>query len=219
MERAIVFDMDGVLFDTERLCRETWIEIGTREGLKDIETTLLSCIGRNKKDSIKLMKEKYGQEFDVEGFMMEASERNGEKMDQNGIPVKEGALELLEFLTERQFRIGLASSTRKARVEDNLSKTGFDRYFQVLVGGDMVRRGKPDPEIYLTACKELGADPRRTFAVEDSPNGVRSAAAAGMKVILVPDLVEPDAEILSLAATRLDSLLDVIEYLQELEIG
>ena len=100
---------------------------------------------------------------------------------------------------------------------DNLEKSGFKDYFQAVVGGDMVEHSKPNPDIYLLACKELHVNPAETFAIEDSPNGIRSAYNAGMKPIMVPDLIVPTEEILSLTIACKKNLLEVIEYLKNSE--
>lgn len=131
----------------------------------------------------------------------------------NELPVKPGVYELFDFLKKNNYKIGLASSTRKEVVTLQMKQVGLLPFFDVLVCGDMVQNSKPHPEIYLKACELLGAAPSSCFAVEDSFNGIRSAHGAGMKTIMVPDLLTPDEEITALLYKKCDSLLDVKEFL------
>lgn len=210
--KAVVFDMDGVLFDTERLCKESWNIIAGKQHLEKIDEVLEKCIGVNKQSTIRIMKEAYGEDFPVLEFMEACSRMEREKIKEEGIPIKQGAKEILAFLKEERCRIGLASSTRKSRILENLEMSGLKDYFQVIVGGDMVKHGKPDPEIYLCACKELSVLPKEAYAVEDSFNGIRSAYRAGMMPVMVPDLIAPTEEILNLTVTCKKNLMEVIDY-------
>lgn len=216
-EKAVIFDMDGVLFDTERLCKESWNIIAEEQQLEGINEVLEACTGSNRQDTILILKKAYGEDFDAIGFMDICSKMNVKRMEEEGIPVKEGVKEILEFLKEEGYKTGLASSTRKFRVMDNLERSGFKDYFQAVVGGDMVEHSKPNPDIYLLACRELHVNPAETFAIEDSPNGIRSAYNAGMKPIMVPDLIVPTEEILSFTIACKKNLLEVIEYLKNSE--
>ncbi|MBQ6888915.1 MAG: HAD family phosphatase [Lachnospiraceae bacterium] len=211
-EKAVIFDMDGVLFDTEKLCRETWNKIAKEHNLDNIDEVLTACTGSNRQDTILYMKKVYGEDFDALAFMEICSQINIKKMQEEGIPIKKGAKEILDYLKEENYKVGLASSTRKCRVLENLKNSGFKDYFQVVIGGDMIEHSKPSPDIYLLACKELGVNPAETFAIEDSPNGIRSAYNAGMKAIMVPDLLPPTEEILSMTITCKNDLFEVIEY-------
>lgn len=193
--RGIVFDMDGVLFDTERIYMDAWKEVADRQGVQDIEQVALRCIGLNAAGTEKVFLEHYGADFHYESFRRAASDRFCEKVEQDGLPVKPGVRELLSWLKSENYRIALASSTKKSRVVEQLGRAGLLDYFQVVIGGDMVQNGKPDPEIYLTACEQLGVHPAETYAVEDSPNGIRSAHGAGMRTVMVPDLIQPDKEL------------------------
>lgn len=214
-EKAVIFDMDGVLFDTERLCRETWNMVGKEQNLENIDDVLTACTGSNRQDTILIMKKAYGEDFDALAFMEVCSQINIKKMQEEGIPIKKGAKEILDYLKAENYKIGLASSTRKFRVLENLEKSGFTNYFETIIGGDMIEHSKPNPDIYLLACKELGVNPAETFAIEDSPNGIRSAYNAGMKPIMVPDLLEPTEEILSKTVACKSDLIEVMDYFKE----
>lgn len=210
--KAVVFDMDGVLFDTERLYKESWNLVARERHLEKINEVLEKCIGVNRQSTVRIIKEAYGEDFPVSEFMDTCSKLAKEKIEKDGIPVKKGAKELLEFLKGENCKIGLASSTRKIRIMENLEWGGLKDYFQVIIGGDMVERSKPDPEIYLCACKELSVEPKEAYAIEDSPNGIRSAHRAGMMTIMVPDLIKPDEEILNFVTVCKNDLMEVIDY-------
>ncbi len=213
--KAIVFDMDGVLFDTENLCKITWDRIAKEQGIEDMNEMFLQCVGRNANDTSIMMQEHYGLEFDYDTFRKKASEQFRNYIEENGVPVKIGVKELLSFLDEQGYRIGLASSTGRESVLHHLTETGILKYFATIVTGDMVEHSKPNPDIFLLACKELQVNPEEAFAIEDSPNGIRAAHAAGMKPIMVPDLIEPDAEMEELSYRICKDLLEVKEFLEE----
>lgn len=213
MTRGIVFDMDGVLFDTERVCNIVWMEISGEIGFSGGETALKNCVGLNRKDEAAYFAENH-PEVDFEWFIEQLSRRMKKWLDEKGVPVKTGTRELLTWLRENQWKVGLATSTRRVSVMHHLEMTGLTAMFDTIVTGDRVEKGKPNPEIYLTACRELGLVPAETYAVEDSRNGLRAAHDAGMKAILVPDLVEPTEEMLGIAYRVEESLLGVMEYLK-----
>lgn len=131
------------------------------------------------------------------------------------MPIKPGVRELLSFLRINGYRVGLASSTRKEVIVSELSQTGMLDFFEVIVGGDMVKRSKPAPDIYIEACQRMKADPQNTYAVEDSKNGLKSALAAGLKVHLVPDLISPDEEMKQMAYAVWPSLIELRQHLAD----
>ena len=191
---GILFDMDGVLFDSERALRSCWQELGDRLGLGDMTGVYQECLGVNTVSSGAILRRAYGEDFDWEGFRRESSALYLRRFGDGSLPVKPGAREILDFFRDRGLPLALASSTNGDLVRHFLGKAGLLSYFSVLVTGDMVSRSKPDPEIFLRACALLGIEPRQALVVEDSFNGVRAAWAGGMPVAMVPDLTAPDGE-------------------------
>lgn len=130
------------------------------------------------------------------------------------MPVKRGLPELLDYLKENRYQTAVASSSSRATVEDYLRRAKMEGIFSTLICGDMVTRSKPEPDIFLKAAEELGAAPADCLILEDSPNGIRAAHAAGMRVIMVPDLIEPTADLRAMASKVCESLHDVILFLE-----
>lgn len=213
--KAVVFDMDGVLFDTEAICLKAWKAVGEEYHIADIEQTAIGCIGLNLTDTKAFFQHKYGADIDFAFYKDECSRHIRESIEKDGLPLKPGVKEILSFLKERDCRIALASSTSKSGVLKHICRAGIEEFFEVVVGGDMVEHSKPRPDIYLLACRELGVQPKDAIAIEDSPNGLRSAHAAGMQPIMVPDLIAPTPEIEELLYARCDNLLEVRDLLRD----
>lgn len=209
---AVIFDMDGVLFDTEKLCMDSWIAIAGERDMPDMEVFFPRCIGRNMTDTKMLFNEFYGDAYDYDEFRKQASAWFHGYIEKNGVPMKKGVKELLEYLRQGGYKIGLASSTSRHSVVDHLERAGIREYFQSLTTGDMVEHSKPRPDIYLIACESLGVNPAQTMAIEDSPNGIRAAHAAGMIPVMVPDLIAPDQEMREKSSLICHDLLEVMRF-------
>lgn len=213
--KAVVFDMDGVLFDTEILCSKAWMAIAQENGMPGMEEVFPQCIGLNSNDSRQIVLKAYGADFDYPRFRQQAADWFQAYIQENGLPVKPGAGELLEWLQGTGYAVGLASSTRSSSVYSHLERSGFGKYFQTVITGDMIEHSKPRPDIYLLACRELHVEPESAYAVEDSPNGIRSAHAAGMQPIMVPDMIPPDEEMHRLSSLICRDLYEVQAYLEQ----
>ena len=213
--KAVIFDMDGVLFDTERLCLESWTRIADEQGLVDMEEVFTRCIGTNHHDTVEIIKARYGQDFPYEEFSARASKLFWQWIEENGMPVKKGVRELLDYLKDKNYLVSLASSSSQRSIERCLDSAGIRDYFNQITSGDLVVHSKPDPEIYKLACASLGVSPEDAYAIEDSFNGIRSAYLAGMKPIMVPDLIPPDEEMKQMSQVILSDLTQVISYLEQ----
>ena len=202
---AVVFDMDGVLLDTETICDRTWAMAAKTFGLDSQVDFVNECRGTNLHDTSIIFKKHLGQDFDVDGFMKLTSEYFHEIEFSEGIPLMPYAKEILEYLKPK-YRIVLASSTRGESVKRQLTNAGLIDFFETRTTGDMVTHSKPDPEIYRLACQSIGMKPENCVAVEDSPNGIKSAAAAGLNVIMIPDKIKSTEKIKALCSNIFDSL-------------
>ena len=219
MTNTIIFDMDCVLFDTERISYECWAEVADAMKLGDLGEGIKGCVGLNHTDAEILMSNLYGKDFPFEEFSETVHALMKRRFLEEGVPLKEGVKEILEYLTENGYIVGLASSTGRGSVMEHLEQTGLTHYFRTIVTGDMVEHSKPNPDIYLKACEELGVSPVNAIAIEDSPNGIRSAYRAGMKPVMVPDMIEPTAEIEAMLYGKFYSLLDVVDYIKNRNRG
>lgn len=211
--KAVIFDMDGILFDTEVLCRDSWVSVARQYGITDMEEFFPTCIGRSMKDNAASFRERYGQQTDYLAFRKQADICFWKYIQENGLPIKPGVYEILEALKAADYQIGLASSTGYNSVVEHLKRAEIIEYFSVLATGDMVEHSKPHPDIYLLACERLGAEPGETYAIEDSPNGIRSAHAAGLKPVMVPDMIEPDREMREKAAVICGDLEEAMHWI------
>ena len=214
--QAVVFDMDGVIFDTERLVIEFWKEVAKKHNVPNIEHTCIQCLGTNRVRTREIFLENYGADFPFDPYRAEVTELFNTHYKGVPLPTKPGVRELLSYLQEQDIKVGLASSTAQHLVRDEIGTAGLLPYFQTLVCGDMVEHSKPAPDIFLKACEILNADPTKSIAIEDSFNGIRSAHCAGMTPIMVPDQVQPTDEIRALAFHVMPSLLDVLNWLKTL---
>lgn len=211
--KAVVFDMDGVIFDSERAVMQCWKEVASRHNIPDIEKAILACTGTTMVRTREIMLNLYGADFPYDEYAKESSVIFHSRYDGGRLPMKPGVKELLSFLKEHGKKIALASSTRQQVVTDELRDAGIIGYFDRIICGDMVSRSKPAPDIFLKACEELNVSPSDSYAIEDSYNGIRAAHAGGLHPIMVPDLLPADEEMQSLAETILPSLTSVMEYL------
>lgn len=211
---AVVFDMDGVIFDSERAVMQCWKELAEKYQIPDIEQAVLSCTGTTMKRTREIMLETYGADFPYDTYAKESSVIYHSRYDGGRLPMKPGVVELLTFLKEEGKKIALASSTRRPTVVNQLKNAGILDFFDQVICGDMVERSKPAPDIFLKACEELGVKPECAYAIEDSYNGIRAAYAGKLHPIMVPDLLPETAEMRKKAEVVLPSLLEVISYLK-----
>lgn len=212
---AVVFDMDGVIFDTERLVLEGWAETGKKHGIEGTDAVCRQCLGTTYEVSRQIFLDHYGEDFPYETYKEEMRAYFYRAIEKE-VPLKPGIREILEYLKKEGFRIGLASSTRREAVLSELDQVGLTGYFDVVIGGDLLKRSKPEPDIYLMACRELGVEPVQAYAIEDSYNGIRSAHAAGMHPIMVPDLMPPTEEMREKSVVICDNLQEAQKFIEKM---
>ena len=206
---AVIFDLDGTLTDTEKFYQKAWPMALEHFGYHVEPWMPLELRSLGRPFAPKRFREWFGDDFDSEAVRSFRKEIVKEMMAEHGIPLKPGAKEILSWLSENGILTALATANDLQRTTEYLTKIGLYDMFDKIICADMVKQGKPAPDIYLHACRVLGLDPSRTFAVEDSPNGIRSAYDAGCRVVMVPDLTEPDEELRKKLFARVDSLLDI----------
>ncbi len=188
---AFVFDMDGLLLDSERRSQEILHIAAARIGKSLSPETMLGMVGRNVKDGPKYLEQHLGSEqlvWDLLEHFVELYER---EIAEGRIPIKKGVAELLATLDELKIPRAIATSTITPVACRKLERKGLLARFDAVIGGDQVEHGKPAPDIYLKACSTLGHEPSVSWACEDSPAGFTAASTAGLRTILVPDLIQP----------------------------
>ncbi|MCD8355263.1 MAG: HAD family phosphatase [Clostridia bacterium] len=210
---ALIFDMDGVILDTEQLVRRSWNLAAPDYGAVDSDAVFLRTVGTTRKHTAEILRECYGADFPAEEFSASLSKIYHEIEAVEGVPVKAGARELLQWAQANGFRVGLASSTRQPIVERELGKENLLQYFDYILGGDRIPRSKPFPDIYELACREMRINPPDAFAIEDSYNGIRSSHTAGMMPVMVPDLLPPTEEMFQLCTAIFPSLTELQAFL------
>ena len=214
---ALLFDLDGLMLDTEPLYERAWREAAGTLGF-ELQTELYrSLIGRDYRDSVAELERRWGSGFDRERFHTLWTEAWHELIEESGISRKPGLDELLDWSESRSWPRAVATSSERRQAERSLAAADLSDRFEVLVPGDEIARGKPEPDIYERAARMLGVDPQRTVALEDSNAGVRAAASAGCRVFMVPDRVPPSAEARSAAHAVCRSLHQVRERLARTE--
>ncbi|MCR4767074.1 MAG: HAD family phosphatase [Saccharofermentans sp.] len=205
--RAAIFDMDGLILDSERTVLKCWEAVGQKYGFPDIETYGISVIGKNKTATIEEFERVYGEPGDRYEKEMRKVYLSME------VPLKPHTIELLSAMKSSGMKIAIASSSTREEVTTQLTKLGAFQFFDAAVCGDQVTKSKPDPEIFLLACDALGVKPEESLGLEDSFNGVRACKASGLFTIMVPDIIQPDDEMKGLADIILPSLKDVQDFL------
>lgn len=212
---AFLFDMDGVLFDTEQLAIKAWDWVGEKIGIGKAGYMVFKTMGRTTEESVKIFKKEYGDRFNNDDFQKAYKEYLDDYYSKNGVPIKKGLIELLRYLDICGYKTAVASSSSKKSVLHHLIDTKTDDYFDAIVCGDMVTKSKPDGEIYIKAATILGEMPGDCYAIEDSRAGLWSAHNAGCKVVYIPDLYEADDETTEIVDLKFNSLLEFLEYIKK----
>lgn len=207
---AVVFDMDGLLLDSERIAYDIGRQVSLDLGIPWTHETAMQLIGRNSREHEALLKGAFGEDYPLAVHQAEFGRRYEAVIAQGTIPLKPGVHELFDVLDTLKLPRAVATSTRRSRALPKLAAVGLLARVDLVVAGDEVSRGKPAPDIFLAAAERLGQAAERCLALEDSNAGVRAAHAAGMRVVMVPDLLQPADDIRDAGIMVAASLLDIV---------
>lgn len=191
--KGVIFDMDGVLFDTESLYLKSWIKVFKRYGYTMEKEVYLDVMGTGRENVKKVFKEKFGQNIPIEEMYKEKDIELFKEIEEN-LETKDGALELLTYLKEHNYKIALATSGERKRMEKQMKKADFIKFFDALVTKEDVTKNKPNPDIFLKAAEKINIDPKECMVIEDSFAGIKGAYLANMLPVHVMDLKELDEE-------------------------
>jgi len=211
--KAFIFDMDGLMFDTERVFVSAWDYVGEKMGLGKAGYMCIRTLGMNTPACEQAWRDEFGDEVDLDALWRYSREFVEDYYRKNAVSVKPGLYELLTYLKNKGYKLAVASSTKRHQVERHLNSANVRQYFDAVICGDMVEKSKPEPDIYLKAAAALGVQPEDCCALEDSRNGLLSAHAAGMQAIMVPDLWQPDDTVKQFILGPFESLLEVRDWL------
>lgn len=211
---AVIFDMDGLMFDTERLACTAWKAVCTKAGYDITDEVMMDSVGRTELDTAKIMRQQLGEDFPYDKLRKQRVEYAKNHIKCNGIPIKPGLLKLLDYLNEKGIKTAVATSTERCITEENLTSCNLLNRFNCIVCGNEVERGKPEPDIFLLAAQKLHCLPMECIVLEDSFNGIKAAYKAGMRPIMVPDLMAPTQEIRELSHQIFESLEHVVGYIE-----
>ena len=215
---AIIFDMDGLMLDTERIAQQAWRAAGAEWDYTLPDAVYLSVVGRTVRDTEASFLEAFGPEFPFRAMYDRKQEITDDLIAQHGIPTKPGLWELLEQIESLGLAKAVATSTARPRATQKLTLTRLIDRFPFIVCGNEIPRGKPAPDIFLSAAEKLNVSPQHCLVLEDSEAGIKAAHAAGMTPVMVPDMKQPSPEIQTLAFRVLDSLHAVRPLLHDVQV-
>jgi len=211
---TVLFDMDGTITDTEKVYNKFWIEAAHSLGEKDFgyeDALLLRSL--NSTDARALMQSRFSPEFPYDEIHMACRGMVTDYLAQNDIPLKPGVFEILSYLKENGYKTAVVTATKLDLATERLKKANLFDKFDTVVSAHQAKRGKPHADPYLFACDTLRVTPSECLAVEDAPNGVKSAYAAGCRVVMIPDLTEPTQDLLPMLYASVPSLLSLKDIL------
>ena len=206
MIKAVIFDMDGILIDTEKWLNIYWQQAAKEAGFEVTREDGLAIRSLAGKYAGPYLRGIFGDSFDYEAIRERRKELMREHIAKYGIEKKPGVDDILSYLAEKNMKRAVATATDPERTKQYLTQIGIYDKFDKIVSATTVENGKPQPDVYLYACEQIGEKPEDCIAVEDSPNGILSAYRAGLSVVMVPDLTEPDEETAKMLYARIDTV-------------
>ena len=212
--KAVIFDMDGVIFDTEKLLVKYWCQAANEMGFPMTREHALHLRSLAARYAEPYLKDQFGESFNYRKVRARRKELMDDDIDLNGMKIKPGLNELMAYLKDNGYKTAVATATDFDRAVDYLEKAKVYGSFDALCCGPQVEHGKPEPDIYLFAAQKLGVEPHNCLAIEDSPNGITAAYRAGMYAVMVPDLTQPDRELQKMIYRKCDDLIGVIGVLE-----
>lgn len=214
MIKAVIFDMDGLMIDSERVTFEGYQEELAKKGLTMSEAFYKTLLGKPIAGIFSQFYNEYGKDFPIEQVIKDVHTYMANHFETQGVPIKKGLVELLEYLKANNYKTIVATSSQRHRVDTILALANLTNYFDDSICGDEVSKGKPDPEVFLKSCQKLGVDPSEAIVLEDSEAGIEAASRAKIKVICIPDMKYPEVKYQDMTFKILDSLEEVTTYLK-----
>lgn len=216
MIKAIIFDMDGLMIDSERVTFECY-----QERLKDMNLTMdeefyKTLLGKPIKGIYQRFYDVYGNDFPIENVIQDVHQLMAERFETEGVPVKKGLVELLHYLKDNNYKTIIATSSNRDRVDKILAQAKITEFFDDSICGDEVTKGKPNPEVFLKSCQKLGVNVDEAIVLEDSEAGIQASYDANIKVICIPDMKYPEKQYEEKTFKILKDLTEVTAYLKSL---
>lgn len=216
MIKAIIFDMDGLMIDSERVTFECY-----QERLKDMNLTMdekfyKTLLGKPIKGIYQRFYDVYGNDFPIENVIQDVHQLMAERFETEGVPVKKGLVELLHYLKDNNYKTIVATSSNRDRVDKILAQAKITEFFDDSICGDEVTKGKPNPEVFLKSCQKLGVNVDEVIVLEDSEAGIQASYDANIKVICIPDMKYPEKQYEEKTFKILKDLTEVTAYLKSL---
>ena len=216
MIKAIIFDMDGLMIDSERVTFECY-----QERLKDMNLTMdeefyKTLLGKPIKGIYQRFYDVYGDDFPIENVIQDVHQLMAERFETEGVPVKKGLVELLHYLKDNNYKTIVATSSNRDRVDKILAQAKITEFFDDSICGDEVTKGKPNPEVFLKSCQKLGVNFYESIVLEDSEAGIQASYDANIKVICIPDMKYPEKQYEEKTFKILKDLTEVTAYLKSL---
>lgn len=216
MIKAVIFDMDGLMIDSERVTFESYQEVLKPMGLTMSEEFYVTLLGKPVKGIFERFYDVYGKDFPIENVVEECHSVMAKRFETYGVPIKKGLKKLLYYLKKNNYKTIVATSSNRDRVDIILKQGGITQYFDDSICGDEVSHGKPDPEVFLKSCQKLNVSPDQAIVLEDSESGITASYNAHIKVICIPDMKYPEKQYQQMTYKILDNLENVIPIIKDL---